>query len=51
MIPLREWNSYLRSLYESPNFVENIPNVSIPVFKNMHNEALCPGFMETLLDC
>jgi hypothetical protein len=29
MIPLREWNYYLRSLYESPNFVENIPNVSI----------------------
>jgi hypothetical protein len=28
MIPLRDWNSYLKNIYESPNVMDNIPNVS-----------------------
>jgi hypothetical protein len=27
MIPLREWNSYLKSLYEFPNAIDTIPIV------------------------
>jgi hypothetical protein len=29
MIPLKDWNSYLKNIYESPIVVDNIPNVSI----------------------
>jgi hypothetical protein len=25
---LKDWNSYLKNIYESPNVVDNIPNVS-----------------------
>jgi hypothetical protein len=28
MIPLMDWNSYLKKLYESPNVLDNIPNIS-----------------------
>jgi hypothetical protein len=27
MIPVREWNSYLKSLYEFPNAIDTIPIV------------------------
>jgi hypothetical protein len=27
MIPLKDWNSYLKSLYEFPNAMDTIPNV------------------------
>jgi hypothetical protein len=29
MIPLKEWNSYLKNISESPNVMESIPKVSI----------------------
>jgi hypothetical protein len=29
MIPLRDWNSYLKNIYQSPNFVDNIQTVFI----------------------
>jgi hypothetical protein len=29
MIPLKDWNSYLKNIYESPIVVDNIPNVYI----------------------
>jgi hypothetical protein len=29
MIPLRDWNSYLKNIYESPNVMDNIQTLSI----------------------
>jgi hypothetical protein len=29
MIPLKDWNSYLKSIYEFPNAMDTIPNVPI----------------------
>jgi hypothetical protein len=29
MIPLKDWNSYLKNIYESPNAMGIVPNVSI----------------------
>jgi hypothetical protein len=27
MIPLKDWNSYLKNIYEFPNTMDTIPNV------------------------
>jgi hypothetical protein len=53
MIPLKDWNSYLKNIYESPIVVDNIPNVSIEdeVFsiediKFGVNRLVCVGALE-----